>query len=235
MYYLPCIIYHVLSTMYYLPCIICHVLSAMYYLPCIIYHVLSAMYYLPCIICHVLSAMYYLSCIIYHVLSIMYYLSCIIYHVLSTSSISYQPTWINLFMPLKIEDEGCSEVMWVWTSITVSRYKPKKFSPNGTRIVSGSEEKTLKLWDAHLGQCLMSMANLPNNETASRSETDLKLLSASKEACRWVQAFAHRVAWWPGGSISLKVTVITMISGKGNWKKGHGRALIWLFDYGLVV
>ena len=60
------------------------------------------------------------------------------------------------------------------------------FSPDGTRIVSGSEDKTMKLWDAHSGACLMTMANLPDNETASWSETEQKLLSASKEAWRWI-------------------------------------------------
>ncbi|MGB0130403.1 WD40 repeat domain-containing protein, partial [Chlorobium sp.] len=60
------------------------------------------------------------------------------------------------------------------------------FSPDGSRIISGSSDKTLKLWDAASGNCLITMANLPNNETASWSETELKLLSASKEAWRWI-------------------------------------------------
>ena len=60
------------------------------------------------------------------------------------------------------------------------------FSPDGKRIISGSYDQTLKLWDAQTGQCLMTMANLPDNETASWSETELKLLSASPNAWRWI-------------------------------------------------
>jgi WD40 repeat protein/uncharacterized protein YjbI with pentapeptide repeats/Cdc6-like AAA superfamily ATPase len=60
------------------------------------------------------------------------------------------------------------------------------FSPDGEYILSGSSDKTIKLWDANSGHCLMTMANLPDNETASWSETELKLLSASSEAWRWI-------------------------------------------------
>jgi len=66
---------------------------------------------------------------------------------------------------------------WVWAAA---------FSPDGSRIISGSLDTTLKLWDAASGNCLMTMANLPDNETAAWSETELKLLSASKEAWRWI-------------------------------------------------
>jgi WD40 repeat protein len=60
------------------------------------------------------------------------------------------------------------------------------FSPDGQRIISGSFDNTIKIWDAQTGQCLMTMANLPDNETASWSETELKLLSASPNAWRWI-------------------------------------------------
>ncbi|WP_232203882.1 hypothetical protein [Chlorobaculum parvum] len=61
-----------------------------------------------------------------------------------------------------------------------------RFNSDGTRIISGSSDKTLKLWDAQTGQCLMTMANLPDNETASWSETEPKLLWASPNAWRWI-------------------------------------------------
>ena len=60
------------------------------------------------------------------------------------------------------------------------------FSPDGLRIISGSADSTIKIWDAQTGQCLMTMANLPDNETASWSETEPKLLSASPNAWRWI-------------------------------------------------
>jgi WD40 repeat protein len=60
------------------------------------------------------------------------------------------------------------------------------FSPDGKRIISGSFDSTIKIWDAQTGQCLLTMANLPDNETASWSETELKLLSASPNAWRWI-------------------------------------------------
>jgi WD40 repeat protein/Cdc6-like AAA superfamily ATPase len=61
-----------------------------------------------------------------------------------------------------------------------------KFNPDSSSIISASSDKTLKLWDAHSGQCLITMANLADNETASWSETELKLLWASPEAWRWI-------------------------------------------------
>ena len=60
------------------------------------------------------------------------------------------------------------------------------FSPDGSRIISGSRDSTIKIWDAQTGQCLMTMANLPDNETASWSETEPKLLWASPNAWRWI-------------------------------------------------
>ncbi len=61
-----------------------------------------------------------------------------------------------------------------------------RFNTDGSRVISGSSDKTIKIWDAYTGACLMTMANLPDNETAAWSETELKLLSASKEAWRWI-------------------------------------------------
>jgi len=91
---------------------------------------------------------------------------------------------------------GSSDTLKLWDAasgnclMTLSGHscwvRAAAFNPDGSRIISGSSDNTLKLWDAQTGQCLMTMANLPDNETASWSETELKLLSASPNAWRWI-------------------------------------------------
>ena len=59
-------------------------------------------------------------------------------------------------------------------------------SPDGKSVVFGSSDNTLKVWDVASGTCLMTMANLPHNETAAWDGAGQKLLSASEEAWRWI-------------------------------------------------
>ena len=59
-------------------------------------------------------------------------------------------------------------------------------SPDGKSVVSGSSDNTLKVWDVASGTCLMTMANLPHNETAAWDGAAQKLLFASEEAWRWI-------------------------------------------------
>ncbi|MEI6758774.1 MAG: hypothetical protein WCK85_13065, partial [Chlorobium sp.] len=53
-------------------------------------------------------------------------------------------------------------------------------------LLSGSDDNTLKVWDFKSGNCIMTMTNLPHNETAAWDGKAQKLLSASKEAWRWI-------------------------------------------------
>ena len=60
------------------------------------------------------------------------------------------------------------------------------FSNDGARIVSASFDNSVKVWDAFSGQCLLTMAHLPEHETAAWTETELKLLATSSGAWRWL-------------------------------------------------
>ena len=59
-------------------------------------------------------------------------------------------------------------------------------SADNKRIVSGSNDNTLKVWDMESGNCLMTLANPPNNETASWDEQQQNVLFLSDNAWRWV-------------------------------------------------
>ena len=59
-------------------------------------------------------------------------------------------------------------------------------SPDNRYILSGSDGNTLKVWDFQTEHCIMTMANLPQNQTASWDGKAQRLLSASKDAWRWI-------------------------------------------------
>ena len=71
------------------------------------------------------------------------------------------------------------------------------FSPDGARLVSGSYDKTVRVWDAVSGQCVRVVtgtsaipADIPV-ATASAARRDLSLVQASAPAGIDLSAYVH--------------------------------------------
>lgn len=60
------------------------------------------------------------------------------------------------------------------------------FSPDGRHIVSGSDDSTLRLWDAESAECLYTFSHLPKHQSATIDEKTHRISHASKEAWRWL-------------------------------------------------
>lgn len=60
------------------------------------------------------------------------------------------------------------------------------WSPDGQRLLSGSADNSLRLWDASSGQGLWSGLLFPEGQTASIDEVHRHVLHASPEAWRWL-------------------------------------------------
>jgi WD40 repeat protein len=58
--------------------------------------------------------------------------------------------------------------------------------PDGTRLLSGSEDNTLKVWDAASGRELMTLVLGPDGQTAALDFEHGRILAASPEAWRFV-------------------------------------------------
>jgi WD40 repeat protein len=64
------------------------------------------------------------------------------------------------------------------------------WSPDGQRIVSGSGDETLRVWDAVSGKCLYRIHHLPGGELARINGESKEVLGVSTGAWRyleWVQ------------------------------------------------
>ena len=56
------------------------------------------------------------------------------------------------------------------------------FSPDGTKIISGSSDKTIKIWDANTGQCLKTLEGHSNNVySVAFSPDGTKIVSGSTD------------------------------------------------------
>ena len=53
------------------------------------------------------------------------------------------------------------------------------FSPDGRRIVSGSGDKTMKVWDAATGQETLTLRDTPNSVSVAFSPDGRRIVSGS--------------------------------------------------------
>ncbi|MFY0528942.1 hypothetical protein ACN28I_39240 [Archangium gephyra] len=60
------------------------------------------------------------------------------------------------------------------------------WSPDGLRLLSGSDDKSLRVWDATSGQCSWSGHVIPEEQIAAIDEIHGRILRASPEAWRWL-------------------------------------------------
>ena len=56
------------------------------------------------------------------------------------------------------------------------------YSPDGTKIISGSEDKTIKIWDANTGECLQTLeGHLDIILSVAYSPDGTKIISGSSD------------------------------------------------------
>jgi WD40 repeat protein len=60
------------------------------------------------------------------------------------------------------------------------------FSPDGSLLVSGSDDRTLKLWEVSTGESGMTMVSAPHGQTAALDTRHSRILAASPDAWRYL-------------------------------------------------
>ncbi len=76
------------------------------------------------------------------------------------------------------------------------------FSPDGTQIVSGSEDNSLKLWTRDADEAYLTLISGPDGQTAALDERNNRIVSASPGAWRFLgwrffDTEAHRLRILP--------------------------------------
>jgi WD40 repeat protein len=108
------------------------------------------------------------------------------------------------------------------------------FSPDSTRLASGSGDRTVKVWDASSGQCVQtleghsdgvwSVAFSPDSTRLASSSVDKDYwgLGLSLDS-KWIQYNSKNILWLPSEYRPLCVVISKNTIGIGT---GHGR--VWI-------
>ena len=91
------------------------------------------------------------------------------------------------------------------------------YSPDGTKIISGSYDNTIKIWDANTGQCLKTLKGHSSNvKSIAFSPDGSRIVSGSSDACLKI--------WDANTGVCIKNIEGIIDNSGGNWLKnfeGH--------------
>jgi WD40 repeat protein len=71
------------------------------------------------------------------------------------------------------------------------------FSPDGTQVVSGSHDKTVRLWDAVTGAALQTLEGHSGSVSSVTFSPDGKLLPTLRVSSHWIVEDEANILWLP--------------------------------------